>query len=58
MLVHNHRFSFWGGTVFGLLPNLPVTDLLETAIMASVGALISFAVSMLLKWLVGMWKSD
>jgi len=54
--METQRLSFWGGTAFSLLPNLPVTDLLLTAIMAAVGAIVSFLASMILKWLTNKHK--
>jgi len=45
-----HRVSFWGGTAFGVLPNLPVEDVIITIIMAVIGAVASFSVSVVLKY--------
>jgi uncharacterized membrane protein len=41
-----------GGTAFVLLFSLQAGELLHTAVLAGVGAAVSFAVSICLKWLV------
>lgn len=41
-----------GGTLLSVLANITSGDLLHTAILAAVGAVVSFSVSMVLKWLV------
>jgi len=46
-----------GGTVFGILPNIPPDDLIVTIIMAFVGALVSFIASMLFKYLAKLFKN-
>lgn len=45
------RISFLGGTVSGLLPNLPAEDVIVTVLMAIIGAVVSFIVSLVLKYL-------
>lgn len=55
--METHRLSFWGGTAFSMLPNLPVTDLLLTILMALLGATVSFLASELLKWLSIKFKA-
>lgn len=52
----NGKISFLGGTVFSLLPNIPSEDLIVTAVMAFVGALVSFLASMLFKYLAGLFR--
>lgn len=49
-----HKASFWGGTVFGVLPNLPVEDVLVTVVMAFIGAVASFIASVLLR-IISRW---
>ena len=49
----NYKLSIYGGTVFGLLPNLPVENILVTIYMAILGTLTSFLVTVLLKWIGG-----
>lgn len=41
-----------GGTLLSVIANLDASDILRTVILASVGAIVSFSISMLLKWLV------
>jgi mannitol-specific phosphotransferase system IIBC component len=38
------------GTVLSVLPNILSEDIAKTIILASLGATVSFAVSLLLKW--------
>ncbi|MBK7290113.1 MAG: hypothetical protein IPI78_07700 [Chitinophagaceae bacterium] len=45
-----------GGTLTILLANLSVTDLLQTAILAAIGALVSFITSILMKYLFKKWR--
>lgn len=47
-----------GGTVFGILPNIPPHDLFVTVIMAFTGALVSFIASMLFKYLAKLFKKE
>ena len=42
-----------GGLLLVLLMKLDAASLLETAVVAAVGAVISFGVSVLLKWALG-----
>ncbi|MFD1162048.1 hypothetical protein [Hwangdonia seohaensis] len=39
------------GTLLSIVPNIFSEDILKTVILAVVGASVSFAVSLLLKWL-------
>ncbi|MEP0938202.1 MAG: hypothetical protein ABJQ84_01670 [Ekhidna sp.] len=41
-----------GGTLLSVALNLDASDILRTLILASVGAVVSFTISILLKWLV------
>ena len=52
----NEKISMVGGTVFGILPNIPPDDLFVTVIMAFSGALVSFIASMLFKYLAKLLK--
>jgi hypothetical protein len=56
MVIETQRLSFWGGTACSLLPNIPGDNILLTAVMATLGASISFITSMLLKWLANKCK--
>jgi hypothetical protein len=44
------------GTVLTVAVNIGSSDILKTAILASLGAVVSFSVSLLLKWLVKRFK--
>lgn len=41
-----------GGTITSIVANVHTGDLVRTMILASVGAVVSFTMSVLLKWLV------
>jgi hypothetical protein len=45
-----------GGTFLSVLPNLHSEDLLKTVILAALGAIVSFIISMLLKYLIKKHK--
>ena len=49
----NYKLSIYGGTVFGLVPNLPIENVVLTIYMAILGTLTSFLVTLLLKWVGG-----
>jgi mannitol-specific phosphotransferase system IIBC component len=40
-----------GGTFLSIVPNLNSADVLKTVILATVGAVVSFMISILLKWI-------
>lgn len=42
-----------GGTILSVIPNVESADLLRTLILAAVGAVASFLVTQILKWI---WK--
>ena len=44
------------GTVLTVAVNVGSSDILKTVILASLGAVVSFSVSLLLKWLVNKFK--
>lgn len=46
-----------GGTLFTLFINLGGTEVLKTIVLAAIGAVVSFGVSMLLKLLVKYFRS-
>jgi len=54
----NEKACIIGGTVFGIIPNIPIHDLFVTIIMAFIGALVSFLASMLLKTLAKFFKKS
>ena len=41
-----------GGTLLSIFSNIPTTDYLRTAVLAALGAIVSFIVSILLKKLL------
>jgi hypothetical protein len=45
------RIGTASGTLLSVVPNILSEDILKTTILAVVGAIVSFAVSLLLKWL-------
>lgn len=44
------------GTVLTVLMNIGSSDVIKTVILAALGAVVSFSVSVLLKWLVKKFK--
>ena len=40
-----------GGTLLSIVPNITSVDVLRTIILAIIGAIVSFFVTLLLKWL-------
>ena len=45
-----------GGTLLTILVNINSADLLKTGILAAVGAVVSFSVTLLLKFLIRYFK--
>jgi hypothetical protein len=43
------RATILGGTLFGLIGNITPEDLLRTAILAAVGAMVSYGVTVIMK---------
>ncbi len=41
-----------GGTVVAIITNIAVAEIFKTAILAAVGAVVSFSISVLMKWVV------
>jgi hypothetical protein len=46
------------GTVLTVAVNVGSSDILKTVILASLGAVVSFSVSLLLKWIVKRFKRN
>jgi len=44
------------GTVLTVLVNIGSSDVIKTVVLAALGAVVSFSVSVLLKWLVKKFK--
>jgi len=56
MSTHNHIESGTilgtvSGTVLTVVMNIGSSDIIETVVLAALGAVVSFSVSLLLKWL-------
>jgi mannitol-specific phosphotransferase system IIBC component len=50
MTANNHTLmGTAGGTFLSILPNIHSEDIVKTAILATVGAIVSFTISLLLK---------
>jgi len=50
MTANNHTLmGTAGGTFLSVLPNIHSEDIVKTAILATVGAIVSFTISLLLK---------
>lgn len=45
-----------GGTFLSILPNIHSVDILKTIILAAIGAIVSFTISLLLKFLIRKHK--
>ena len=45
-----------GGTLTIILANINSADILKTAVLAGIGAVVSFGMSLLMKMLVRWWK--
>ncbi|HMI77186.1 MAG TPA: hypothetical protein VK484_00250 [Ferruginibacter sp.] len=45
-----------GGIITILLVNINAADIIKTAVMAGIGAAVSFFISMLLKYWLGRWR--
>ncbi|WP_310993607.1 hypothetical protein [Aequorivita marina] len=49
--MNSYKISIFGGMVCGILPNLPVENIIVTICMATFGTVTSFLVTVVLKWL-------
>jgi hypothetical protein len=49
---HHTLIGTVGGTLLSIAPSIPSSDLLKTVILASVGATVSFIISLVLKCLI------
>lgn len=48
---HNTKASFFGGLFLSSVFHIGVEDIITTTILAVVGAVVSFCVSIILKWI-------
>jgi hypothetical protein len=55
---HNHQISMAGGTVLGIVASISTADVLTTCILAAIGAVVSYLISMLMKRLFGSKYPD
>jgi hypothetical protein len=44
------------GTLLSVVPNIVSEDIVKTIILAGIGAMVSFTISLLLKWLLKIKK--
>ncbi|EIA08669.1 hypothetical protein HJ01_02391 [Flavobacterium frigoris PS1] len=44
------------GTLLSIVPNIVSEDIIKTIILAGIGAMVSFTISLLLKWLLKIKK--
>ncbi len=51
------KAGIFGGTVLSIIPAVSLNDIGRTIVLAFLGATVSFFVSMLLKWAVGLARS-
>jgi uncharacterized membrane protein YeaQ/YmgE (transglycosylase-associated protein family) len=51
----DYLFGMLGGSVLGLISNLDAARILETIILAAIGAVISFFVTRALRWCWKKW---
>jgi hypothetical protein len=56
MMDHNTKSGIIGGTLLSVYINISWNDIMFTIIMASVGAVVSFIISLLLRWVVRKLK--
>lgn len=50
------RAGIIGGTLLSIMVNISSGDLISTAVLAALGAVVSFFVSIILKWLIKQIK--
>ncbi|MFD1615170.1 hypothetical protein ACFR98_08725 [Gelatiniphilus marinus] len=48
---YNTKSAIIGGTFFSSIVNIGVADLITTTVLAIVGAVVSYIVSILIKWI-------
>ena len=60
MTVHSNHGGTVAGTVGGTLPtifaNIHSDDVIKTVVLACIGAVVSFVISVGLKWVAGKWS--
>ena len=53
---YNTRAGTAGGTLLTIIANINCTDLLKTVVLAAIGAVVSFSVTLFLKHLIKKFK--
>lgn len=53
---NNAKAGTFGGTLLTIMANINSADLLKTAILAAVGAIVSFTATMFLKYMISLFK--
>lgn len=57
MTTNNHTLmGTAGGTFFSIIPNLQSADVLKTVLLATIGAVVSFTISLVLKSIIKKHK--
>jgi hypothetical protein len=55
---HDIRSGTAGGTLLIIILHIGTAQLLDTVVLATIGAVVSFAVSRILKWLIGYLRRE
>ncbi len=55
-LIGSAKMGTAGGIITILLINISAADLIKTAVLAGIGAVVSFFISMLLKYWLNRWR--
>jgi len=45
-----------GGTFLSIIPNIHSADIIKTIVLAAAGAVVSFTISLMLKWIVKKYR--
>lgn len=55
-IIQGTRTGTVSGTLLVILSNIHLTDIIQTSVLAGIGATVSFGITLLLKWVVKKWK--
>lgn len=55
---HHIRAGIFGGVLFSTIYNISLNDLISTAVMSVIGAIVSFAVSVSLKKIIAKFSKE
>lgn len=50
--LHSTKAGTFGGTLFVVLLQIQTAELLKTVVLATTGAIVSFSVSVLMRWMI------